>query len=483
MIPLLSVAEMRAADAGAVARGRSSFALMEAAGWQVARAIRNRFPPRLVLVLAGPGNNGGDGFVAARQLAGWGWPVRIALLGKRDSLTGDARLAADRCPCPLVPFERQALAGRPLVVDALFGTGLSRPLEGAAADLLRAVSEMGLDIVAVDIPSGVDGDSGLVLGMAAQAALTVTFFRPKTGHFLLPGRRLAGDLVVGDIGIAPGLPEDPAPNCFLNEPGLWSAHLPPWRAEGHKYSRGHVLLASGPSMTGAVRLAALAARRMGAGLATIAAPAAALAVLRGTEAGNIVLAADAWSSLLEDERRNACVIGPGLGTGQAARAMVLDAMATGKACVLDADALTSFAGDAQTLWATGGKAVLTPHDGEFARLFDHGGDRLSRARAGAAESGAVVVLKGADTVVAAPDGRAAIAANAPPSLATGGTGDVLAGMVGGLLAQGMPAFEAAACAVWMHGAAALHLGSGLVAEDLAGALPAVWSDLADDKRR
>jgi ADP-dependent NAD(P)H-hydrate dehydratase / NAD(P)H-hydrate epimerase len=471
---------MYAADAAAAAAGVAGETLMEAAGWQVANAIRRRFSPRPVAVLCGPGNNGGDGFVAARLLDGWGWPVRLGLLGEVGRLKGDAAVMAARWRGPMHPLTEALLQGDPLVVDALFGAGLARPLEGAVRAIVEAVVERQLDAVAVDIPSGIDGNTGRILGAAMRASVTVTFFRPKPGHALLPGRLHCGELVVGDIGIPEEVLGPIAPKTFVNGPGLWGRSLAWPRAEGHKYARGHLLVAGGAVMTGAARLVALAGRRSGAGLTTIVGPESALAVYRSGPPGTIVQSLAQWDDLLADPRRNAVVLGPGLGVGEETRRLVRSALAAGKSCVLDADAITSFAEARETLWGSG-TAVLTPHDGEYARLFPgqsaDRADRLRRARQAAAESGWVMLLKGPDTVIAAPDGRAAVTVDAPADLATGGTGDVLAGMIGGLLAQGMAPFEAAAAGAWMHGAAARAFGPGLIAEDLIDGLPGVWRTL------
>lgn len=479
MTCLLTTDEMYAADQAAAAAGIPGPILMENAGWQVARAIRQRFAPRHVVVLCGPGNNGGDGFVAARYLRDWGWPVRLALLGEVGQLKGDAALMAARWHGRVEPLTTDLLARRPLVIDALFGAGLARPLEGPARAMVEALNAGDHDVVAVDVPSGLDGNTGLVQGAAPQARLTVTFFRPKLGHALVPGRLLCGELVVAEIGIPAAVLDGIAPKTSVNAPALWRVAFPRPRPEGHKYDRGHLLVAGGATMTGAARLVARAARRAGAGLATIVAPEAALAVYRGDDPGTIVQPREEWNALLADKRRNAAVIGPGLGVGVDTARLVLTALAAGKACVLDADALTSFAGDGPALWTMPGTKILTPHDGEYARLFAHKGDRLTRARAAARESGAVVLLKGPDTAIAAPDGRAAITVDAPPSLATGGSGDVLAGMIGGLLAQGMDAYSAACAGAWLHGAAARAHGAGLIAEDLIDALPAVLAALAE----
>jgi NAD(P)H-hydrate epimerase len=470
---------MAAADSAAIAAGTPGIELMEAAGWQVARLVRQHYMPRKTVILCGPGNNGGDGFVAARLLDRWGWPVKLGLLGERDALVGDAALAAARWDGPIQAVSEDLLSGDPLVIDALFGAGLTRPLEGVARAIIEKIAERGLSMVAVDLPSGVNGDSGAVLGAAAQAELTVTFAAAKPGHLLLPGRDLCGRLEVCEIGV--GLPKTAA--TFHNRPSLWIDRLPRPRASGHKFSRGHLLVAGGAGMTGAARLAARAGRRAGAGLTTLAAPTGTVEAYQQDAPGTLVSPLTAWPDLLADHRINAAVIGPGLGVGEATRRLVLQALGASKACVLDADALTSFADNPLTLWFSRGMPVLTPHDGEYARLFRHTGDRLTRARAGGKESGATLVLKGSDTVVAAADGRAAIADNAPPYLATGGAGDVLAGLIGGLLAQGMPAFEAACAGVWMHGEAASFFGPGLVAEDLIDYLPKVLARLRDDDGR
>ena len=478
MTCLLSTAEMSQADAAAIAAGISGLSLMEAAGWQVARTVRRRFKPRRVVVLCGPGNNGGDGFVVARLLSGWGWPVTVALHGPLARLSGDAAVMARRWRGAIVPLEPQSLAGAPLVVDALFGAGLTRDLDGPAREILEQVIARRLPVVAIDVPSGVDGNTGQIRGIAVQAEVTVTFFRPKPGHALMPGRARCGELVVADIGIPASVLDSIAPRSFVNDPDLWEGLFPWPQPEGHKYTRGHLLVAGGAEMTGAARLACLAGRRAGAGLASIVAPDTALPAYGVDQPGTILRSIKDWDATMQDPRINAAVIGPGLGIGEQTRQRVLSALTSGKACVLDADALTSFVGRTAELWGAGGKPVLTPHDGECSRLFQYGGDRLTRACAAAAESGAVVLLKGPDTVIADPDGRAAVTINAPPNLATGGAGDVLAGIIGGLLAQGMPPFEAACAGAWIHGEAAHHFGPGLIAEDLISSLPAVWRGLA-----
>ena len=484
---IFSIAQMRSADAAAIAAGIAGIELMENAGAAVAEAITARFVRVPTIVLCGPGNNGGDGFVAARRLMRAGWPVRVALLGRRERLRGDAATAAKAWPGGTVPLEPSVLQGAGLVVDALFGAGLTRPIEGVARATIEAVKEASLPVVAVDVPSGIDGDTGEILGVAAPARLTVTFHRVKPGHLLLPGREYVGELVIADIGIPDHVTEQLGVRSWANRPKLWQPALPRRIASSHKYRHGHALvLGGGLASSGAARMAARAALRAGAGLVTVICPEVALAIY-AAQLTAVMIAPYAGQAgfvqHLEDPRRNAILLGPGGGVGEDLRQRVITALASGKACVLDADALTSFANQPSSLFAAiNGPCLLTPHEGEFKRLFDHEGDKLTRARNAAAESGAVLLLKGADTVVAAPDGRAVVQPDAPASLATAGSGDVLAGIALGLLAQSMPVFDAAAVAVWLHAEAARGLGAGMIAEDLIEALPGPLTELAQRPR-
>lgn len=489
MIELLSTTEMAEADRLAIAGGVPGIQLMENAGRAVADSVAARHPPGAqVAVVAGPGNNGGDGFVAARILAERGYRVRVLLLGERNRLKRDAALAAQRWTGPCSPAAPADLVPTDVVIDALFGAGLDRPVEGRARALIEAMNAAGC-VHAVDLPSGINGTSGAVMGVAVDATATVTFFRRKSGHALLPGRLHCGGLRVADIGIPASVLGRIKPRTWLNTPVLWAEHFPRPRVDGHKYARGHVVVVSGGlASTGAARLAARGALRAGAGLVTIASPREALAVNAAANLAVMVRPVDGATELgdfLSDPRRNAVVLGPGGGVGPAMRELVLAALAGERAVVLDADALTSFADEPQALIAAlrarEGATLLTPHEGEFIRLFSYlcGKDqsKLERARAAAEQSGALILLKGPDTVVAAPDGRAAIAGNAPPSLATAGSGDVLAGIAAGCLAQGMPGFDAATAAVWLHGEAGVEAGPGLIAEDLPEVLPRVYRRL------
>ena len=490
------------------AAAMASFDLMERAGLEATKAALwclGDTPSRRVLVLCGPGNNGGDGYVVARRLREAGCEVDVAALADRAKLTGDAGLAAATWSASVAALADADFERQDLVVDALFGAGLAREISGdARAAIERANTwrrKWGRPLLAIDVPSGVDGATGEVRGTAIEASDCVTFFRLKPGHVLMPGRVCCGALVLADIGIPPDVLETIAPRTWLNTPELWSARLQVPTLAGHKYARGHAIVMSGPiAQTGAARLAARGALRVGAGLVTVATPAEALPVHAAALTAIMTRVADGASqlgALLADPRKNAVVLGPGLGVGEPTRASVLAALARretadgathpppGRAVVLDADALTSFADGPQALFTAirdGGHAVvLTPHDGEFAKLFgstlDVSKSKPERTRTAAVASGATVLLKGPDTVVAHPDGRASIAMSDAPWLATAGSGDVLAGMVAGLLAQEMPAFEAASAAVWMHAEAARRFGPGLISEDIPDALPGVLRDL------
>ena len=461
---LLAPDEMALADAAAPTLGVPGPTLMANAGRAVARAVRKLYRPCRTLVLAGPGNNGGDGYIAARLLQQEGWPVAVAALAPPRG-GSDAAGAAGGWHGPTRPFVPDEAARAELVIDAVFGAGLARDVDGLVAETLSAARR----VVAVDVPSGLDGTTGLVRGYAPRAELTVTFFRLKPGHLLLPGRELCGEIVLADIGLPSAVLRQVPARTFANLPELWRVPVP--GPSSHKYSRGHVTVLGGGTMTGAARLAADAARRAGAGLITIAATAGG-DIYRTGSAG--VLVSDATlEELLRDSRRHVWVCGPGLGP-EAARAALPVLLAAGRAVVADADVFTAFAGNPDALR---GAAVLTPHAGEFARAFgDPGSDRVAAVRAAAARTGAAVLLKGADTIVAAPDGKVTINASALPWLATAGSGDVLSGIIGGLLAQGMAPWDAAAAGAWAHGRAGALAGPGMVAEDLLSALPAAFLD-------
>ncbi|MEZ5856359.1 MAG: NAD(P)H-hydrate dehydratase [Hyphomicrobiaceae bacterium] len=455
-LELLTTAEMGEADRLAAASGVASLTLMENAGRAIAEEAERMLPEGggNVVVFCGPGNNGGDGFVAARLLMGRAIPVRLVLLGDRERLRGDCAAMAARFKGPILDAERaqEVCAGwADLIIDALFGAGLSRPLEGRGAALVAAINASGAPVLAVDVPSGLDGSTGAVTGPVVRARRTVTFFRRKPAHLLLPGRLACGDVALYDIGLPVEVLAQIRPRLWSNAAGLWHADFPRLRLDGHKYSRGHgVVVSGGIEMSGAARLAARGALRIGAGLVTVASPAAALQAHASQLNATLLKLADspaALADLLGDPRYTAIAIGPGLGRDDDALPRVLAVLGGRAAVVVDADGLTVAAADPAKLFTAitadpGRPVVLTPHEGEFARLFPGlTGSKLERARAAARLSGATVVLKGPDTVIAAPDGQAAINDNAPPTLATAGSGDVLAGFVTGLLAQGMASLK------------------------------------------
>ena len=491
---LLTAAEMARADRLTMAAGVPGLTLMEHAGRAVAEEASSMVGPGgRVAVLCGPGNNGGDGFVAARLLCEKGYTVRVALLGDIDKLKGDAAAMAAQWEWEVHQVRPDIIGAADLILDALFGAGLSRPIKGAAAEMIEAANGSGIPILAVDVPSGVDGTTGQVQGAAIKAARTVTFFRRKPGHLLLPGRLYCGETRVADIGIVPEVLLQIGVRTFANTPELWRQYYPWPRLDGHKYDRGHAVVVSGPALrTGAARLGARAALRVGAGLVTLAADEQAAGVNAGHVTAVMVRRVDTPAELgrmLDDRRLNAVLIGPGAGVDPKTIEATKTVLRAGAAAVLDADALTSFDERAADLFAAiaafDRPVVFTPHDGEFKRVFPDlaGLPKLERARAAARRSGAVVLLKGPDTVIAAPDGRAAINDNAPAWLATAGSGDVLGGMVTGLLAQRMPVFDAACAATWLHGRCAQLFGPGLIAEDLPETLPQVLAELAATSTR
>jgi hydroxyethylthiazole kinase-like uncharacterized protein yjeF len=491
---VLTTTEMERADRLTIAAGTPGFALMMSAGQAVAEAAMDLVAEGPIVVVAGRGNNGGDGFVAAAELAARGRDVSIILLCERDSLSGDAALAARGWKYPVLPFNPQAIGKPALIIDALFGAGLNRPVKDDPLEMIEAINANGAPVLAVDLPSGINGTSGAVMGAAIDAVETVTFFRRKPAHLLMPGRKHCGHVRVADIGIDAAVLDEIRPQTFENVPEVWQNSFPVPGIDGHKYARGHAVVVSGDLVsTGAARLAARGALRAGAGLVTVASPRDALVVNAAALTAVMVRAVDTvveFAEMLNDRRLNSIVIGPGAGVGARTRDLVHTALSAKRGLVLDADALTSFAEAPDRLFESikaseDPQVVLTPHEGEFPRLFSDSSNKhpnrskLERVRAAAERCGAVVLLKGPDTVVASPDGRASIAANAPPWLATAGAGDVLAGMIAGLLAQGVPAYEAACIGVWMHGEGAREAGPGLIAEDLTEVLPAVLRRLYD----
>jgi len=482
---ILTVAQMRAIDEAAAQRMPST-ALMENAGRAVAEAIVQRFSPRTTAVLCGPGNNGGDGWVVARTLRALGWRVWVETLVPRDQLKGDAAAAAASWAGDTFTIGADNPAPD-FFVDALFGAGLSRPLEGEAARLAKALSGAPERIVAVDVPSGIDGDTGEALdGLCFRAGLTVTFVRKKPAHVLLPGRMHCGQIVVADIGAPEQIVASRDIQVWENDPSLWRL---PWPgAEAHKHLRGHVFVASGGhAHTGAARLTARSALRAGAGLVTVLSPSDALAENAAQLTAIMVREAKDETAYAEAARTGQCLaIGPAFGTSNAHYDLLTAAVEAQPRAplVLDADALTLLSPVTHGFTE---RDVMTPHVGEFRRAFpgiySSSETRIDAARAAAAYARCVVLFKGPDTVIAAPDGRAIVNTTGTPFLATAGAGDVLAGLIAGLVAQGMESFEAAAAGAWLHGRAAEQIGPGLIAEDIAEQIPGVLNEMAPSHLR
>jgi hydroxyethylthiazole kinase-like uncharacterized protein yjeF len=481
---ILTVAEMTACDAAAIAAGTPGLTLMERAGQAVADAICARFPRQPACILCGPGNNGGDGYVVARLLRALGWPVEVRALCAPTA--ADAKAAAALWDGPVASLGGTLPTG--LWIDALFGAGLSRPLNGEAAAAVLAMAAAPEQVVAIDIPSGVPGDTGAPRGPAVCAGLTVTFHARKPAHVLEPGRSNCGEVVVADIGLAQGGLAAGKGVLTENGPELWGPRIPWPTHASHKHARGRMIVVSGEAWsTGAARLCARGALRIGAGVVTMLSPPESLAI-NAAHLEAVMLRPFNTDLELEQAAKDvdAAVIGPAAGVSESTLLNVLALARTGAALVLDADAITVFRDDPEELFSLLDRDdVLTPHLGEFERLFPKllaaAPERITAARRAAKTAGCVVLLKGSDTVIAAPDGRAAVNVNGSPWLATAGSGDVLAGFVTGLIAQGMESFEAACAGAWIHAEAADLHGPGLIAEDLPDLAPAVLRRLYDDR--
>jgi NAD(P)H-hydrate epimerase len=499
MKPVLSPQEAAELDRATRARGIPGSVLMERAGWAVARAaldLTGGGYGRRAVVVVGKGNNGGDGLVAARHLSRWGVGVVVALLEEPEalrepSLGNHGRLATET-DARVVAFHPASLArelGRAdIAVDAVFGTGFRGVPEDEWAEAIEALNFAPVPVVAIDIPSGVDGATGGIAGAAVQAALTVTFGAAKVGVVLMPGAELAGDIRVVDIGF----PDDLVPtDVGITEPADVATALPEREIDSHKKASGTLVVVAGSrSMPGAARLIARAAARVGAGYVIVAAPASALPVMQEgiaeavwvplPETGDGTVAAGALDAVLERaEDAHALAVGPGLTTNDETQGFVRDLWREAPVpVVLDADGLNAFAGRVDELADRNADAVLTPHLGELARLLGAGAgadDRLTAARALSTRARSVALVKGTRSVIAEPGGRARVNPTGTPVLATAGTGDVLTGAIGGLLARGLDAFDAAWAAAYLHGLAGIlagrDLGEGAVAGDVAERLP------------
>ncbi|MDP3495393.1 MAG: NAD(P)H-hydrate dehydratase [Hyphomonadaceae bacterium] len=475
-LAILTCDEVRAAEQRAVEAGISLWALMQKAGQACADVLHAEFPEGRVVVLAGPGNNGGDAFVAAQRLRDLGRNVWLYDLAPTQQRTPEGINALNALTGARQPLEDMRLTPDDIVLDGLFGAGLSRPLSGEAAFAAEQVNASGSKVVAIDVPSGVNGDTGAIPGPAIRANVTVTFCAKKPAHVLQPAASLCGEVIPAEIGFGRFI-NDAAHALHENAPALWANALRWPEATSHKHQRGRLAVVSGGlANTGAARLAAHSGLRIGAGLVTLlCAPSALIVAASSVTAVMTSSFAGPDDLVAQTERSSAIIIGPAAGFTDATRANVEALCRAGRRLVLDADALTVFADQADHLRAIlPAASILTPHTGEFERLFPGllGGsvNKVEAVRTAAHRIGATVLLKGADTIIAAPEGRAVVNTHATPFLATAGSGDVLAGIVGGLLAQGLTPFDAARAAAWLHGDAGFRVGPGLTAEDLDASL-------------
>ena len=479
---VLTPSEMAEADRLAIAGGATGAWLMENAAQAVKSVVLANYPGiQRAIVLCGPGNNGGDGYVVARLLRQLGIET-IVHCDRRPKPGTDAQAAALLWKGDALALPSLELRSGDVVIDALYGAGFTGALQGEDAVAAQKVTQAGVPVIAIDLPSGLSGETGQ--GDCIRADHTVTFFRKKPGHLLYPGRQMCGALHVAEIGISAGVLDDITPKLWENGPELFEAFLPKPDCETHKYRRGAVgVFSGGATATGAARLSAMAAARAGAGAVTVFGPADALPALAAQLTSVMIRQVDdiAQAAIaLEDGKLTSVVLGPGFGRYDFLRDVALSALKSSvpRGLVLDADVFSAFASEPKIFFkaiaASASQAVLTPHEGEFHRVFPavskQAASKAEKARQAARLSAAVILYKGPDTVIASPDGRAAINSNGGPELATAGSGDVLAGIITGLLAQGMPAFEAACAGVWMHGEAGAKAGMALVAEDLVEAL-------------
>jgi len=485
MQPIFSNEESQKIDVKAIASGISGECLMENAGRAVVDQILKRWQPKEVVVLCGPGNNGGDGYIIARLLNEINWSVKVLTIIDPSQLEGDAKVASLKWTGDVVLLnEEQDYLHAELIIDCLYGTGLSRPLDKETVELINYYKSLKTKVVSVDLPSGVHGNTGEVLGTAIEADLTVTFCNLKRAHFLLPGKELCGEIVVVDIGIPKQIINQIDFLTFWNQPIAWINSFPIPQSNTHKYIRGHTFIIGGDRYsTGAARLAAEASLRIGAGAVSIIAERNALDVYAKHLTAVMLEPSEKLQSIIANTNLKSFVIGPGTGLGKYTESCLDKILESNSPCVIDADALSIIARKPDYFFPKlHADCILTPHEGEFTRMFDNSHDKLTSCQSSVAKTGANVVFKGSDTIIAAACGKKiSINNNAAPWLATAGSGDVLGGLIAGLQSQGMPSFEAACAGVWLHGELGTKLGLGLISEDISKSLPKLLQDLFNIK--
>lgn len=486
---ILTTEQMQAADAYTIAQGVNAYALMKNAGSAAAKFIQNQWPNGGFVVLCGPGNNGGDGYVIATQLHALGRQVRVMSLYNQATSSSETQAHRSQCTVTIESLDITALLKADVIIDAIFGMGLDRDLPASLVNLIALINKNQKIVCAVDIPTGIDGMGRFFSPYALQAKATVSFFRKKPAHVLQPSQAVCGEVHIKQIGIDSTV-INAGHTLFENHPLLWKKDLPRLQAQTHKYSRGQALIFGGTYMTGAARLSALACARAGAGATSLACYHSVWSIYANSLLSVMV---KSWSDLQEaieiiKGSYGAVLIGPGAGRTTELMTLVLKILQHSIATVvLDADALSLFINQPKLLFEQIKKSeavvILTPHEGEFARLFPDLAlevcslNKIQRARQAAQRSQAIVVLKGSDTVIAHPNSETVVQSQSTPYLATAGSGDVLAGMVTGLAAQYMSPFAAACAAVWLHSQSALEFGPGLIAEDLVQRVPKAWQQL------
>ena len=476
---IVTTQQMIESEACAIISGISELTLMENAGKAVAQYVEEHYNNNhTILILCGPGNNGGDGFVIARLLHNIGYKISIAHY-KTDKISPNMKHMMDKAKNIeiLDLLNDQINFDTDIIIDALFGTGISRAF--SLTKIVHYIANSPAKIIAVDIASGINSDTGEIMQNAIKADITITFAAKKLGHLLNPGKLYSGLVIAKDIGVDISTKY----TAYENSPTLWN--IPHIEYESHKYSRGFAIINGGDiQCTGAARLAAKAAQRSGAGVVTLASPLNAAHIYHSSLMSVMVKQYDSeqsFTQILSDKRISSILLGPGNGVNSETKQKILTALKHITRCILDADALTVFQDDHELLFENikDSQVVMTPHEGEFHKLFPTcTGDKVIRAFDAAKLSNSIIVLKGNDTIIASPSGHVAVNSNAPSTLATAGSGDVLAGIITGLSSTGLDLFDCACAATWIHAECANYFGIGLIAEDIIDMIPKVLQNLS-----
>ena len=461
---------------------KPSFDLMNNAGKLSAKYINKNLPKKNILVLCGTGGNGGDGFITGNELKKYKWNVTISIIGDIEKITGDSLKAYKKLKIKNTNFNDINLDNIDYVIDAIFGIGLNRNLDNEYIKTIEKINNKKLPVIALDIPSGVNSDNGTISNATFNCFLTLTYSAYKLGHYLLPSAEKCGKIVLLDIGIPKPLIKNTKPVINLNSPSIWKDKIVWPKVNDHKYSRGCIVIIGGPKeMTGAARLAAKAAQRAGSGIVILACDKNSSDIYYRTLTSQIVKSyrnIPELKNIIKDKRINSVVIGPGLGINN--KNVVKNVLKHSNNIIIDADAITCFQNDIKSFkdLIRNKTVILTPHEGEFKKLFPNiKGNLVDKAIYAAKKLNSIIVLKSANTIIASQNNHVILNKYGSRWLATAGSGDVLAGIIGALLSNGMDAFHAAAFGVWIHSSAGIYFGPGLIAEDISDLIPKIYKKI------